>query len=617
MSAGFCRPRGMTGSWPYPAGHASGERRFLLQAGTPFAILLLIGALTACQGGASGTAQSYPELRTVPPPEAHYSTEARRQIVRDLLEVRDGARYNKAVVRHRSGLSDVKPSAPPSTDTNADDIVQETASGEGRTADPILNDDVTTGSPGYGNKRRIDNGSLDDFIRQLRRDTLPAKPASEPTGEGSVDESALIDPDDGSDPLVVLNALAPYDPPLVFGQDMLKIQLAASEGGSPWYCMFLAWSGFCAAEEQNAGGADGEVAADVDRDEQLQDQTVETTPEPSPSESAGEQAADDAVATEDTARAIEDLGDSAMAPVTDSLDRLRNLLRSRTSKSSATARDDRSLAYQDEALEPVEAPDGGPPTPSRRPDIARDLVVLDDGGNFVFSRTPRPAFKPTPPEADTAILPPVRPSGAAPSQNRRRPERRPDNQVGPTAADQQREQNVAEAVERQLEAVKSDTAETTAAMANATAPAEPSASSTPSTSPKPASPATSTTLAKQDPDSQIELVAPLAGQDVVLGEQVIRFEPNATTWPAGTQEQMVALLADAETRNGKIHIIGEAGLSHLATARAKDVGQALVQLGATADLLHYDTAIVVGADQVRLLLKPAEPDPREAVGSSR
>ena len=91
---------------------------------------------------------------------------------------------------------------------------------------------------------------------------------------------------------------------------------------------------------------------------------------------------------------------------------------------------------------------------------------------------------------------------------------------------------------------------------------------------------------------------------------VIRFEPETPGLPSGLGPELAAVLKDALIRDQKIHIIGEASTNHLARRRATDVGAALVQLGATVEILEYDHDAISSVDQVRLVLRPATRDPQ-------
>jgi outer membrane protein OmpA-like peptidoglycan-associated protein len=85
---------------------------------------VVIIALASCQdlagnpdqGSAGETAKAetvagaYPSLHTVPPrPELSYPVKQRRAIVEGLIADRENARYTSAVVRYRSGLSNIPP----------------------------------------------------------------------------------------------------------------------------------------------------------------------------------------------------------------------------------------------------------------------------------------------------------------------------------------------------------------------------------------------------------------------------------------------------------------------------------------------------------------------------
>jgi len=396
----------------------------------------LAPVLLACQS--QGNSSAYPDLRTVSSPtNKSFPLEERRQIVRDLMDYRDVARHRKAVVRHRSGLSDVPPpEAPVSTKTRAEDIIRSApiedpgavGEGEGDQSESIFRDPT-----------QFDDGTLDDFIRRLKRDTTPTVgetptdnseqtigEAEELTGEDVEPKPqswrfqgepaanyAAVKP--GLDRPIILAAFAPavmqHDAPVA-------ILLATNHDDQGFLCTYLgwavAWSNTCLDEEASAGSKDEEVAGlDV---EEAPDQEPSTQSEDLPADDEDPVSGSDDVAdqnqsgADDETTASEDIGDDdALLPVTSTLDRLRNLIRSRTSRSEGTStdRNRKSLSYEADELKPSK--EEGPPLPSSRPDVEEDLRIVRNDHLFEFERTPRPAFKPLPPEPETVIFAPEKP----------------------------------------------------------------------------------------------------------------------------------------------------------------------------------------------------------------
>jgi hypothetical protein len=100
-----------------------------------------------------------------------------------------------------------------------------------------------------------------------------------------------------------------------------------------------------------------------------------------------------------------------------------------------------------------------------------------------------------------------------------------------------------------------------------------------------------------------ELPEEVAPESTPEGGRVVVFAPGSTTLPADIQPMLAELIERARAEDVRIHVIGEADRPHLALARAREVGLALVQLGATADLIEFDIADSGAADRVSLVLK--------------
>lgn len=541
-------------------------------------------ALSACQVFTSSS--DYPDLRSVSSPGDPTSPlEERREIVRDLINDRDLARHRQSVVRHRSGLSDIPPTAAPaSTAIRAEDIVREVPAEDQSLEDAAENDPDRA----YRDRTQFDDGTLNDFIRRLKKETtppivggvveeLPSEEELEPPGEPETQSWRIIGKP------VVLAAFAPsileQDPP------QMAIRLAAEEPGT--FCTYLgwmvAWSSACLDDEEGASSSANDAAsADIDDNR---------TDEQPPSASTGGRATDAPADTESETTGAdqspngtggdttlsEDVDADGVSPVTGSFDRLIKLLRSGSRSGDRSSDTPRSLSFEAEALQdPVPE---GPQLPVSRPDVAKDLRVVKNDVAFDFTRTPTPAFKPVQPEPRTVIFPRER-SGLA-ERTIFVPTARPplivaDLEVQDGAAeDGISEDGASEVTELQEDEEALAAKDLDEAKKDLTG-GEPS-----------------TTI--------VDLRK--AGDPSLLDHELISFEPESATLPIGIEERLEAMLADAKGSGGKLHIVSQASIGSLAMERARGVGLALVRLGATADLIEYDILINRQADQVELLLK--------------
>ncbi len=549
-------------------------------------LMALVSFMSACQSQEGSP--TYPNLSTVSSPsDTSNPLEERRQIVRDLIEDRDVARHRKAVIRHRSGLSDVPPPAAPlSTKAQAEDIIR-SAPAEGRGTASEGFDEQSERI--YRDRAQFDDGTLDDFIRRLKQDTAP--PADdEPvvdggaaTGEveepkpqswqfqGELNKNyALAAPDLGRP--IVLSAFAPA---AMQNDEPVAILLAASEDDRGFWCTYLgwavAWSNACLDEEGSAGSKDEEVAAVEDgeaADQESSTQSQDLAVDQEDPGSGGEDVADpNQSGAGDEITASEDIGDEGLLPVTSTLDRLRNLIRSRTRRPEGASTDRKSLSY--EAPELQSPAEEGPPLPSSRPEVEKDLRIVRNDHLFEFERTPRPAFKPLPPEPKTVIFPPEK------ARSNRDvefvPAARPSAPVAEKSViDDERE---AAQLERQQElAAVRDLDQAKIGQPEDQAPAA--------------------TLGPSEPDDAL-----------LIDSELILFDSGSAKLPAGIETRLRMMLDNAKAENGKLFIVSEASVGNLAMERARSVGLALVRLGATADLIEYDIVVDRSADHVQLLLK--------------
>ncbi|MGI9491890.1 MAG: hypothetical protein ACR2QF_05745, partial [Geminicoccaceae bacterium] len=255
----------------------------MLRPGRIIALSAFALILSACQ--AQEHAPDYPDLRTVSSPSnTSNPLEERRQIVRDLIEDRDLARHRKAVIRHRSGLSDVPPPAAPThTDTRAEDIIK-SAPVEEQGVEDELSDDQSDRA--YRDRTQFDDGTLDDFIRRMKRETTPTINDEPPAEEqGAVQPSEEPKPQswhfEGTPPLSLAMpspaavfsdldrplVLLAFAPSTIQEREVVAIRLAASEDQG-FFCEYMgwmvAWSSACLDDEGETSSNDAEVVADAD-----------------------------------------------------------------------------------------------------------------------------------------------------------------------------------------------------------------------------------------------------------------------------------------------------------------------------------------------------------------
>ena len=551
----------------------------MLRPGRVVALSTAALILSACQS--QETSPTYPDLRTVSSPSnTSYPLEERRQIVRDLIEDRDLAQHRKAVIRHRSGLSDIPPPAAPTpTEARAEDIIRSAPAQERDLDDEAQNDQSDRV---YRDRAQFDDGTLDDFIRRLKQDTAPIIDDSPPA-----DQQGPVAPSDEPKPQswrfqgtpsrhdaaafqdldrpLVLSAFAPS---AMQENEAAVIRLAASEDQG-FLCTYLgwavAWSTACLDDEGGSGSKDDEVVADAGSGE-AENRASSSASEDLPD--TGDDPGSDGDGVADPSRgageegigASEDLGGDSVFPVAGTLDRLRNLIRSRNSRSEGTSTDRRSLSYNPPELEQPAPTRERPLLPASRPEIEKDLQIVHHDHLFEFTRTPRPAFKPLPPESKTVIFPPETP----------RPEEAEDKVVFiPAARDTAGDLDEAEpeSSEDELQPVTID-------------PGEPDGS-------------------------------------LLLDSELILFDPGSAELPVGIETRLQAMLDDARANEGRLFIVSEASLGNLAMERARGVGLALVRMGATADLIEYDIVVDQSADHVQVLLKiAAAADPSESAGDA-
>lgn len=122
---------------------------------------------------------AYPKVRTVPArPQLSYSIEQQREIVGALISDRENARYTSDAVRYRTGRSSLPPPlAPPPSALVVDDVVDSPPVDpevlEGTALIDVDEDSSSDDSARTLEQERaqLDDGSLDDFVRNLMDET--------------------------------------------------------------------------------------------------------------------------------------------------------------------------------------------------------------------------------------------------------------------------------------------------------------------------------------------------------------------------------------------------------------------------------------------------------------
>ncbi|MGI9510360.1 MAG: hypothetical protein ACR2QJ_13555 [Geminicoccaceae bacterium] len=651
------------------------SRQFGVAAGMTLAV-----ALSACQTGPSskdgaGQAEAgYPSLHTVPDqPRPSLSVGERRQIVRGLIEERDGSRQKTAVVRRRSGLETGPVPASSAEGAAVDEIIPDALEGDSTFRLRTYEDDQ---DKAYRDEPEIEDGGLNDFIRQLEEETNPSLPedATTPDDQPGEDEVGFL-PSQGWRVIGPRPAQegtiwrAAFVPAIGAGADVpqdMMIRLAAAEAEEEgFFCkhvgFLFAWAGACLGESQKQQEGDqsgetkqkdGDQSANVDqgRGSSAKDKDAgsgansEAQPPGDGKGTSGERKLSD----EDAAKAIEDGARDALEPLSASLEKLQRFIRARLSGKKDTADDGGSTTSKrdpytspDDAAEAVEPQ----PVPEDRPRRRDDITVVDKDETFTFTRTPTPTFKPSrdddgvdEDETDT--------SGSQAPAKEDQPSNGEGSQGDPPAPEPEKDQDVPEPTDGHTvskgeqgqqgkDGEKDGNAEGTekdegAENEQATPSKAPSGSETPAET-APASPddqddtpkerdvdpgdseqtqAMALAAAKPGPVQTAEMTGPEPDPADSPDPVLITFGSEKQALPDGTELLLVAVLADARARDHEIFIVGEAGTDRLAKRRAKDIGAALIDLGASTKILEYDHEARNGVDQVRLILKPVPPDPR-------
>ncbi len=589
------------------SGSGKAGREFLFRRTSLPAFFALMSILSACSSGTP-----YPDLGSVAPSEETASAlEQRRQIVRDLIEDRDLARHNEAVVRHRSGLSDSPPpAAPASTATRAEDIVRQLPLDADLPAGQALQ---TETERAYRDRAQFDDGTLNDFIRNLKKDTTPDVVEQPPDDqerlpgqpEGLPPQSWLFEelPPDRLAGVVPSRAisdrpviLAAFAPSALREEGMMAIRLAADDAQSGFFCSYLgwmvAWSDAC-LEEGGEGGApeeSGGIVSGDDGDASGDQPPLAGTDEPAAGGTGTKDLGREVVEPrrsqpDDEVVASEDVDSSGSSLIAGPLDRLRNLLRSRSPRSEPSSTEPRSLSYEAEALRLPK--DLGPPLPRSRPEVEKDLRIVRNDNVFEFTRTPRPAFKPVQMVHNTVIFPPPTPRQAKKSAPL--PAAKPELAAAGQRTVDEAARGGPPAARQDVAVLKDlDQAKTGGASGGGSATGVDEAKT-----PK---------LPDQPPKTAIPGIAE-PEDPTLLDSEIITFAPGSADLPVGLKGRLGSMLRKAKAKDGKLYIVSEAEIGSLAMERARGIGLALVHLGATADLIEYDIVTAKDSDQVILQLK--------------
>lgn len=595
--------------------------------------LLIISFLPGCGNGGTDVG-SYPSLRTVPAePRPNLPIEERRKIVRDLIEERDQSRRQTVIVRGRSGLSTQELPLSAGTDVTPEDIIPDVPADGGKFG--LTPDEGVGADSVYRRGAQIDDGGLDDFIRQLKRDTNPSAPSTDGSDEPLPEASDVPEPSEDEKTSSLLQersdrlghgtdtdlpiVLAAFAPAIISETALprdVRLRLAASDEDSGFFCSYfgwtVGWSSVCVDETETdqppPAEGEGDVGADVGeeawRPEEQQDAENEPLSRRASPDQAARESTEPRLSGEDARRAIEDFGSDTLAPFKGSLAKLREFMQARRSGGSS---DERSPYRRGTDTSSGNASLDLPPVPHARPRQREDITIVDGGELFEFRRTPAPAFKPSIPDEQT--------SGSRTDNPPARPLARPNDLVAGGDLEQRLREAAAGVEELEkttlalAEAVERERAADDQPFGDAAlSPAE--TGSYAASLEKQARAVVPEAKALDEKQRSLTIEAPEV-DSIKNADQpstiLIFFEPGASDVPGDVMPRLANILADAEARGQKIHIIGEAGTNHLALRRATDIGAAFVRLEATAEILEYDFKVIPGVDQVRLLVQPPAP----------
>lgn len=610
--------------------------------------MLLLGVLSGC-GAASDEEPvlDYPSLQTVPEtPRPASSIEERRRIVQELIQGRQDSLRDASIVRSRSGFDVPSDAAPSDPGWDPELIVPEKTDGE---ADPfrLIPERGTGADSVYRNETKFEDGGLGDFIRDLERDTSPEGPVSDEEFQLETppqDDTADGDQSSLEPPLqpVLLAAFAPALTPHPLHAADIVIRLAADDEKS-WFeflgDMTLSWLPGWGNDDEETASTEDEGTGD-----QGADQGQELTPE-------------------EIEQAIEDDGETMLSPVGRSLEKLRDFVRERRGEDTSPSPDD-VPPFRADAIRK------DPPIPESRPERTPDVTIEDQGESFSFFRTPIPHRRPkllslfpprnegtatassstsaqtaktsaskeseTPPEpvAANSQASAEKAADAEASLRANAEKNGAKSEPSPDVAGSSGDRPASEGAAPSRAAPSSKPEEQTLANAENEEPVSTSPSSPPAVaagkepSAKPEfKPVTEPEAAREQLMAQDQEVPAIKSAALEPGADVndpglpsrpyiIYFEPQSDALPEGAKLQLIAILAKARAYDQKLHIIGEASVNALARERANIVGHELVQLGAAADLLEFHYDAIAGADQVKLIIRPAPVDQGPAGGAA-
>jgi outer membrane protein OmpA-like peptidoglycan-associated protein len=596
--------------------------------------VLMIG-LASCQDVAEQPAPSdaaaveagYPSLHTVPPrPQLSYTVEQRRAIVDGLVADRENARYSNDVVRYRAGLSSLPPPAPPAL--AAVPVPEPDAPDAAAAATPPAS---ARDVPGVNPETEFlsDDDDLDTFMEEMDRGMEPPVPADRgepganaaPLGTRVVRASAVRPIQQAAypgRPQVVTLAMPP-------ATASLPVPGPAAPTASNTM-RHAALSPPAPVEAELAGRAPGVVWGMPDMAPPPAEPTSATPllgprhaapPPPAPVETTLAGRAPGVV------WGLPEMAPAQPAPAVPETPPRGT----RPASPPAPAPAEMSLAGRAPGVVwgmPDMAPAPGGPTPAAPPrevsdDVAvaraalwpapakpstapAEIVLADAEGGSAGAHArreiapPAPApHKPLPPAPAHAVLP-----GAGPEW------------VGAirTATTERPAEPTAENSARSVHAAAPTSAPPPAPAKPALAAHEPTVAPAatawvdppmPQPRPKPVADA-----------AAIELAGGLVGIDAASRDQSpatlwsVPFESRSARLTPDAMARLGRLLAEAQAREARIKIVGEADAPALALDRALAVGLALVRTGVPADRLELSLAFGGSGDQARLFLAAPE-----------
>ena len=561
-------------------------------------VLMLV--LASCQDVAEETAQieaaavepGYPSLHTVPPrPQLSYTVEQRRAIVDGLIADRANARYSSDVVRYRAGLSSLPPPAPPALAAVPPEPEVEAPDAADATPPP----EAGPGAPAVPETEFLyEDDDLDSFMEEMVDDRVePPRPADgRPGGEPEANAAPL------GTTVIRASALRPMPQAAYPGRaPVVTLAMPPNPATLPVPAP---------VETALAGRAPGVVWGMPDM----------TPPPPAPNPTGAASAARGPRHAEPPPSMPADTTPGGRAP------------------GVVWGMPDMTPAQAEPAPAVPETPAhgirrGSPPVPppietalaGRAPGVVwgmPDMASAPAGrshaapGDADSTTTARAAPLPTPAKPRTApadMMLAGAAAGPAPPAREPRPAASPE----PAPVKPAQSANTALAMAEQSTAPAAGSTQATTATGAAPLPA-------------PAKPALAANEAPVAP-VKVALAGRALPQPVAAGIDVtsglvaidaaarpkgaaaldwVRFDPQSAVLSPAAVARLGRFLAEADAREARIKIVGEAAAPGLALDRALAVGLALVQNGVSADRLELTLAQGGSGDQARLFLAAPE-----------